>query len=291
MTVELIHGDCLAVMPNMKEDSVDLVFGSPPYVDARTYGIDFKLKGQDWVDWMVERVLASLRICKGLVAFVVEGKTKQFRWDATPALLMADLHRAGVCLRKPPAFHRIGVPGSGGPDWLRNDYEFIVCCQKEPKRLSWSDNTALGKKCKHATGGRLSNRNKDGIRANVSGGYYSNGAVAINHQRQARPKIANPGNIVKCNVGGGHMGSKLAHENEAPFPEELARFFICSFCPPAGVVLDPFVGSGTTIAAALKEGRNSIGIDIRESQIELSKQRKEEVGLFEGLNPVNPGGT
>ena len=41
-------------MRNMEEDSVDLVFGSPPYEDARTYGIDFKLKGQDWVDWMVE---------------------------------------------------------------------------------------------------------------------------------------------------------------------------------------------------------------------------------------------
>jgi hypothetical protein len=63
----------------MEPDSVDLVFGSPPYEDARTYGIDFKLKGQDWVDWMVDVYRASLRVSKGLVAFVVQGKTRKFR--------------------------------------------------------------------------------------------------------------------------------------------------------------------------------------------------------------------
>jgi hypothetical protein len=40
---------------------------------------------------------------------------------------MAALHEAGFKLRKPPIFQRVGIPGSGGPDWLRNDYEFVVC--------------------------------------------------------------------------------------------------------------------------------------------------------------------
>lgn len=73
------------------------------------------------------------------------------------------------------------------------------------------------------------------------------------------------------------MGSKLAHENEAPFPEKLAEFFIKSFCPPGGTVLDPFCGSGTVAAVAERLGRNSIGYDIRESQIELTKRRLTEV--------------
>ena len=120
--------DCLEYMRRLPEDSVDLVFGSPPYEAARTYGIDFTLKGQAWVDWMVARMLEMVRVSRGLVAMVVEGQTRQFRWSAAPALLMADLHRAGVHLRKPPIFHRVGIPGSGGPDWLRNDFEFIVCC-------------------------------------------------------------------------------------------------------------------------------------------------------------------
>ena len=77
------------------------------------------------------------------------------------------------------------------------------------------------------------------------------------------------------------MGNKLAHENEAPFPEQLAEFFIKSFCPPGGIVFDPFIGSGTTAAVALKHGRSAIGLDVRKSQIELSMRRiRESVPQF-----------
>lgn len=85
------------------------------------------------------------------------------------------------------------------------------------------------------------------------------------------PKLANPGNCIKnIPVGGGMMGHKLSHANEAPFPEKLAAWFIKSWCPPGGIVLDPFCGSGTTIAAAKSLGRHGVGCDIRDSQIELS---------------------
>ena len=88
------------------------------------------------------------------------------------------------------------------------------------------------------------------------------------------PKIANPGNIIHCS--GGHLGCKLAHENEAPFPEQLAEFFVKSFCPPGGAVLDPFGGSGTTIAVAEKTGRKWVAIDIRQSQCDLMYRRINE---------------
>lgn len=77
------------------------------------------------------------------------------------------------------------------------------------------------------------------------------------------------------NACGGRIGCHLAHENEAPFPEKLAESFVRSFCPPSGVVLDPFCGSGTTLAVALRHGRRSIRIDIRESQVDLTKRRVE----------------
>ena len=87
------------------------------------------------------------------------------------------------------------------------------------------------------------------------------------------PAKANPGNVIECHGGGGHMGSRLAHENEAPFPEKLAEAFVLSFCPPEGMVLDCFCGSGTTLAVAVKHGRQAIGIDVRQSQVELSRRR------------------
>jgi DNA modification methylase len=89
--------------------------------------------------------------------------------------------------------------------------------------------------------------------------------------------LANPGNVIKCKVGGGLMGHKLAHENEAPYPESLTNFLIRSFCPPMGVVLDPFCGSGTTLASAVKAGRDAIGIDVRQTQVDLTNKRLADV--------------
>lgn len=87
------------------------------------------------------------------------------------------------------------------------------------------------------------------------------------------PEKANPGNLFHANVGGNRMGHPLAHENEAPFSLELARFFVKSFCPQDGIVADIFCGSSTTGQACMENGRNYVGVDCRESQISLSKRR------------------
>ena len=109
-------GPCLEFLKELPDDCIDLIFCSPPYEDARSYGIGYDLKGETWVQWAFPIYLECVRVCKGLVAWVVEGKTRNFKYSAAPILLMADLHRAGVGLRKPAAYVRDGIPGSGGPD-------------------------------------------------------------------------------------------------------------------------------------------------------------------------------
>lgn len=308
----LYLGNCLKLLPKLPEQSVDLVLGSPPYEDCRTYGIDFDLKGQDWVDWMVEVFRASLRVCKGLVAYVVEGKTEQYRYSCTPALLMADLHRAGIHLRKPVVYRRNGIMGSGGPDWLRNDWEWILCATNGG-RLPWSDNVACGHPPKYGAGGSPSHRDKVGKRLTdkkralvkklmVEEGISQREAIRqlgmkmdwgsdgykdgdTNHiLGYIPPEKSNPGNVLDCGtVGGGRIGSNIAHDNEAPFPEKIPNFFIRSFCPPGGVVLDPFSGSGTTLAVAIKTGRKFIACDLRESQIALMQRRIKQARNRKGF--------
>lgn len=296
MSTEVIHGDCLEVMQGMMTDSVDLVFCSPPYEAQRTYAIGFNLKGEAWVEWAADRYVECCRVSRGLVAWVVQGYTKQYEWSASPAMLMVELKRRGVKLRNPPIFHRVGIPGSGGPDYLRSDYEWIVCAA--PGRLPWSDNTAMGHPPKWAPGGAMSHRVSDGSKVNQWGHAKSSGGTQMKDGKVRsgldRPSYretkkydgvtkANPGNVLNVKVGGGLMGSRLAHENEAPFPEKLAEFFVKSFCPPDGTVLDCFAGSGTTLAVAKKLGRHAIGIDIRESQIELTNRRLQEVDALTAL--------
>lgn len=331
-SVQILCGDNLALMKSMPAQSVDLVFTSPPYEAARQYAeLKFNLRGQEWVDWAVERFMECLRVCRGLVAWNVEGQTRDYSWSGVPMLMAADLIRRGVCLRKPPVFHRVGIPGSGGPDWLRNDYEFIVCGTSAQAKLLWSENTAMGHPPKWAPGGEMSNRRSNGTRMNqwgAVGGPRGGGnnnehgnpkptgrpshknafgvrtdvpigtrptgnktAETDNYRACDRthtkrmadgemveqgynvPAIANPGNVIRCIVGGGAMGSEVSHEGEAPFPEDLAEFFIRSFCPEGGTVLDPHSGTGTVAKVALKWGRNAIAIDIRESQCELTRKR------------------
>lgn len=353
---QIFHGDCLDVMRALPDGCCSLTFTSPPYEDCRLYKpLEFKAKGQGWVDWMIPRVVEMCRVTAGLVFINAAGKVRQFKYSPVVEWLVADLTRNHgiVCGPAPYVFHRVGIPGSGGPDWLRNDWEWIVCVSR-PGKLPWSDNTACGHRPKWALGGEMGHRVSDGARVNQWGHSIASGAttvaddgvvrskgtmpshyVAANGKRKAavsrieasngdllprskrkqrdgiEPKVAaalengipkggklttkdngkgemrtqlylppplgNPGNVIHCKVGGGLMGHPLAHENEAPFPEKLADFFTLSFCPPGGVVADPFSGSGTTLASALKHGRRAVGCDLRESQIALTKRRIETV--------------
>lgn len=302
----IAHGDALEILRRAPSKSVDLVFGSGPYEAQRRYagspGVT-SLAGETWVEWMLEIFAEATRVSRGLVAFVLNGNTKNFENTATPFMLVADLKRSLRCqgcgrrrallagfspagkfcdciergrcyllapafrVRKPPIFARWGTPGSGGPDWLRDNYELIVCAtSRDVAKLPWSDNTAVGEAPKYATGGAATNRAKSDKRSKA--------------KKYAKPTIANPGNVRWHTVGGGLMGSQLAHDNEAPFPQSLAREFCLMFCPPGGVVLDPFSGSGTTAAAAIQTGRRFFVSDVRISQVELTLRRISEAAAI-----------
>lgn len=71
-------------------------------------------------------------------------------------------------------------------------------------------------------------------------------------------------------------------EHPAPYPYELAYRLVRMFSFTGDTVLDPFCGTGTTMVAAIKTGRNSIGVEIDSAYIELARQRieKENHSLF-----------
>lgn len=281
--ISVLVGDCIEVMRQLPEQSVDLVFGSPPYCDARTYGIDAQRKCVEWVEWMLEVSEVAMRVCRGPVLWVAAGVTRgRCYWPAVEGLMWEWYKRGGEHhLYRPCAWVKNGIPGSGGDDWFRADWEYVVCL-KRPGKLAWSDNTAMGHVPKYAPGGEMSHRLKNGQRVNEPRFRLQKDRLNGNHPRHICVK-ANPGNVIYASVGGGLIGDREAHENEAPFPENLAEFFIRSLCPSGGVVLDPFVGSGTTLKVARRFGRRAIGVDIRESQALLCKRRLRQYLLFAGV--------
>jgi len=66
----------------------------------------------------------------------------------------------------------------------------------------------------------------------------------------------------------------------AAFPIELLTIPIKATCPPSGIVLDPFVGTGSTLVAAVRLGRRAVGIDISEGYLEIAKSRLREQNLL-----------
>lgn len=282
----------------LADQSVDLVFGSPPYTDCRTYDDGTLPEGHvvsrdtgAWVDWMLTVTEEALRVCRGPVLWVVGCPTRDRTYQPAAEGLMWRWWERGGSAYRPCYWHRVGIPGSGGDQWFRADVEYVMCF-KRPGPLPWTDNTAMGHPPKCEPGGAMSYRTVDGQRVNgkdktkdelralgvLVGGRQSR---TKNGERVYRtyvpPEKSNPGCLVQTNAGGGQLGDRMVHENEAPFPEKLAEWFIRSLCPPGGTVLDPFSGSGTTIKVAKSLNRNGIGCDIRTSQVALSKRRVRSV--------------
>ena len=75
----------------------------------------------------------------------------------------------------------------------------------------------------------------------------------------------------------------LKRKHPATFPDKIPFDFIKCFCPPNGVVLDPFVGCGSTAVMAKRLGRKYIGIDVSKEYCKLAEERlgTEAATLFD----------
>ncbi len=258
---QIIHGDCLEVMRGMPSASVDLVLGSPFYAGkGERYGLDWKWNLDRWINWMHELTVEAVRVARNVVVWVANGFVEDGEYHPACEGLIYVNHRNGIRCERPAIWHKNAAPCKR--PWFGNDWEF--CMAFRPiNSTEYFDWQAIATPPKYKSGGAFRQRDKGGKR--TVGSEYP------------QSKLARPRDVIRATVGGGHMGSRLAHENEAPYPEKLVLPFVLTCCPPNGIVLDPFAGSATTLAVAEKNGRQWIGIDVRESQVELSNRRIAEV--------------
>lgn len=112
---------------------------------------------------------------------------------------------------------------------------------------------------------------------NMGHGRYHQGALSVGargvHIRRALTEagLLPPGDFYDVSPKG------YAGSHYAVFPPELVKLLVAEMCPPGGTVLDPFVGSGTTLMVCSGMGRNSVGIDLDERNVDLAVER---CGMF-----------
>lgn len=185
------------------DQCVDLVLGSPPYCDARTYNDGTLPEGHtvsrectEWVEWMLEVTTEALRVCRGPVVWIAAGVTRDRNyWPACEGLMWEWFKRGGHAYR-PCYWYRVGIPGSGGDQWFRADVEYCMGF-KRPGPLPWTDNTAMGHPPKWAPGGEMSYRNTDGTRRNQWGGMTeSNNETGERQADGGRQRKNRPSHVV-----------------------------------------------------------------------------------------------
>jgi len=251
--------DWLSWLP---DDSVDLVMGSPPYPEKgeRYVGGRRRWDTDSWVEWMLRATHHAVRVSRGFVFWVVNGAVREGRYLPACEGLAWEWYKRGGWSDRSVIWHKNAPPNR--KDYFGNDWEFVLAFKKPGGRPAF-DWQAIAEPPKYTAGGRFRQRTTNGERR-LGNEYPKN-------------DLARPRDVLRVTVGGGHLGSPLAHENEAPYPEALVEPFVKACSPTGGIVCDPFSGSGTAISVAVRLGRRAIGCDVRSSQCDLTRRRLEGV--------------
>jgi site-specific DNA-methyltransferase (adenine-specific) len=251
MDWQLIQADARRIP--LANKSVDLVIGSPPYTDRRSYGINASRAIEPWIKWMLDVTREAIRVSRGLVIWVCAGDGG-VNYSPAPEGLLYLANREGIQTPRPDYWLANKPPS--GRKWFSNMLEYCLVFG-DPH---YFDPAPLATPLKYTNGGAFRQRGTNGERKAGS-------AYPAHKIRKTVP------NVFRVSVGGGLMGHPLATENEAPYPVDVPRRFVVSCCPAGGLVLDPFGGGGSTAQACQEEGRRCLSMDIRRSQCELSRRR------------------
>lgn len=250
--VTLHLGDSAKVLENISDNSIDLIVTSPPYDNLRKY------KGYSFDFEKIAKELFRVIKKGGVMVWIVSDQTINGSESGTSFKQALFFKEIGFNLHDTMIYAKTNpIPQNHNRYEQCFEYMFVLSKGKpktfnpltEPtknagKSFNWGDRKTIldENQCRRhkETDIRVCNDSK--IRNNIF--YYS--------------------------VGGGKSG------HPAVFPYQLAEDHILSWSNENDIILDPFMGSGTTGVAALNNGRKFIGIEINEEYFNSCSKRLKE---------------
>lgn len=256
--------DCSEGMKLLPNECIDLTVTSPPYDNLRKY------KGYEWDFEGVARELYRVTKQGGVVVWVVGDATingsetgTSFRQALYFKEIGFNLHDTMIYKKHSPyppnvrywqCFEYMFVFSKGKPKTFNPLMQMKKCIEKNPDRRT------------------RTYRQKDGSLKIL------NEKAIKRFKKAAQNNYRIADNIWEIQAG--YMTSakdKYAYKHPAIFPEQLAQDHIISWSNPNDIILDPFMGSGTTTKMALLNNRKFIGFEISEEYCKIAEKRISQI--------------
>lgn len=261
MTAQIIAGDCKAALPTLATDSIALIVTSPPYAQRRkkAYG---GIDAANYVDWFLPIGAQLHRVLHPRGTFILNIKEHAENGERHPYVLELILALRGQGWRWTEEFiwHKKNCYPGKWPNRFRDAWERLL--QFNKSRDFHMHQQAVMQPMGDWRETRLKNLSATDRRRSESAAGSGFGKNIANWRDRA---MAYPTNVL-------HMATECANRgHSAAFPESLPTWFIKLFTSEGDIVLDPFMGSGTTLRAALHLNRRAIGIDIDPTYCDLAR--------------------
>jgi DNA modification methylase len=273
LTTKILQGDCLEVLDDFGNNMFDLIVTSPPYADSRskTYG---GVKPKNYVDWFLPRAKQFYRVLDPKGTFILNIKERVINGQRSTYVieLILELQKQGWLWTEEFIWHKKNSFPGKWPNRFRDSWERCLQFNKKRRFNMYQDavKVPIGDWAERRLN-NLSETDKQRDESKVGSGFGKNVS-----NWKGKEEVY-PTNVL-------HLATECNNKgHSAAFPKALPEWFIKLFSKEYDMILDPFMGSGTTIEVAQKLYRNAVGIDIHEEYCELAREKvqPEQNILFE----------
>jgi DNA modification methylase len=259
---KIIHGDCLNVLKTFPDECIDLIITSPPYADNRKKSYHGFPIGQ-YVEMFLPITEQLRRVLKPQGSFVLNIKERAVNSERQTYVLelILEMKKQGWQWIEEYIWHKKNCYPGKWPNRFRDAWERCLhfTKQKNFKMFQESVMVPMGswaqkrlEKLSETDRIRDESRSLSGFGKNVS--------------HWLGKKFVYPTNVL-------HIATECSNRNHsAAFPISLPLWFINLFTKEGDVVLDPFIGSGTTALACIELNRHYIGVELMENYYELARK-------------------
>jgi len=276
----VIEGNALVELANLPAKCIDLIVTSPPYADSRkrTYG---GFHPDDYVAWFAPIGLQLFRVLKSTGSFVLNIKEKVVDGERHTYVidLIHALRKQGWLWTEEYIWHKKNCYPGKWPNRFRDSWERCLHFTKSRHFTMHQESVMVPMgDWRKARLKNLSDADKRRDESRVASGFGKKVENWIGRD------YAYPTNVL-------HLATECANKSHsAAFPEALPEWFIKLFTESGGVVLDPFLGSGTTAVAAIRLMRSFVGIELQHEYCELARANIAEIPALQPELPLETNG-